>query len=73
MRTRPLPNDPSLEHLRKEAKRLCNAVRDGDAAGSCFRTVWGVIAAARGSDGLIHLSVFRTCSPSDSASRVGGC
>ena len=31
MPTRPLPNDPSLEHLRKEAKRLRNAVRAGDA------------------------------------------
>ncbi|PYR92368.1 MAG: hypothetical protein DMF84_12660 [Acidobacteria bacterium] len=30
--TRPLPNDPSLEHLRKEAKRLRSAVRAGDAA-----------------------------------------
>src|SRR5688572_12296452 len=30
MPTRPLPNDPSLEHLRKQAKRLRNAVRDGD-------------------------------------------
>jgi ankyrin repeat protein len=32
MPTRPLPNDPSLEHLRKEAKRLRSAVRAGDAA-----------------------------------------
>jgi ankyrin repeat protein len=32
MPTRPLPNDPSLEHLRKEAKRLRDAVRAGDAA-----------------------------------------
>lgn len=32
MPTRPLPNDPSLEHLRKEAKRLRRAVRAGDAA-----------------------------------------
>ena len=31
MPTRPLPNDPSLEHLRKQAKRLRNAVRSGDA------------------------------------------
>jgi hypothetical protein len=31
MPTRPLPNDPSLEHLRKQAKRLRNAVRTGDA------------------------------------------
>jgi ankyrin repeat protein len=30
MPTRPLPNDPSLEHLRKQAKRLRNAVRAGD-------------------------------------------
>ena len=28
---RPLPNNPSLEHLRKEAKRLQKAVRDGNA------------------------------------------
>jgi ankyrin repeat protein len=28
---RPLPPNPSLEHLRKEAKRLRNAVRAGDA------------------------------------------
>jgi ankyrin repeat protein len=32
MPTRPLPNDPSLEHLRKEAKRLAQRVRAGDAA-----------------------------------------
>ena len=32
MPTRPLPNDSSLEHLRKEAKRLRSAVRAGDAA-----------------------------------------
>lgn len=32
MPTRPLPSDPSLEHLRKQAKRLRNAMRDGDAA-----------------------------------------
>jgi ankyrin repeat protein len=32
VRTRSLPNDPSLEHLRKEAKRLRSAVRAGDAA-----------------------------------------
>jgi ankyrin repeat protein len=32
MPTRPLPNDPSFEHLRKEAKRLRNAVRAADAA-----------------------------------------
>lgn len=31
MPTRPLPNDPSLEHLRKEAKRLAQRVRAGDA------------------------------------------
>ena len=31
MPIRPLPNDPSLEHLRKQAKRLRNAVRAGDA------------------------------------------
>src|SRR4029450_4633649 len=31
MPTRPLPNNPSLEHLRKEAKRLHEAVRDGNA------------------------------------------
>jgi ankyrin repeat protein len=31
MPTRPLPNDPSLEHLRKQAKRLRNAVREGEA------------------------------------------
>src|SRR5262245_39933003 len=31
MPTRPLPNDPSLEHLRKEAKRLAQGVRAGDA------------------------------------------
>lgn len=30
MPVRPLPNDPSLEHLRKEAKRLRLAVRAGD-------------------------------------------
>ena len=30
MPTRPLPNDPSLEHLRKQAKRLRNAARAGD-------------------------------------------
>jgi ankyrin repeat protein len=30
MPTRPLPNDPSLEHLRKEAKRLRNGVRARD-------------------------------------------
>ncbi|HEY7192332.1 MAG TPA: hypothetical protein VH439_01205 [Gemmatimonadales bacterium] len=29
MPTRPLPNNPCLEHLRKEAKRLHNNVRDG--------------------------------------------
>jgi ankyrin repeat protein len=32
MPTRPLPNDPSFEHLRKEAKRLAQGVRAGDAA-----------------------------------------
>lgn len=32
MPIRPLPNDPSLEHLRKEAKRLLKAVRARDAA-----------------------------------------
>ena len=31
MPTRPLPDDPSLEHLRKHAKRLCKAVSAGDA------------------------------------------
>jgi ankyrin repeat protein len=31
MPTRPLPNDPSLEHLRKQAKRLLHAVEAGDA------------------------------------------
>jgi ankyrin repeat protein len=31
MPTRPLPNDPSLEHLRKQAKRLRKGVRAGDA------------------------------------------
>jgi ankyrin repeat protein len=31
MPTRCLPNDPSLEHLRKEAKRLLKAIRAGDA------------------------------------------
>ena len=31
MPTRSLPNDPSLEYLRKQAKRLRNAVRAGDA------------------------------------------
>jgi ankyrin repeat protein len=30
MPTRPLPNDPSLEHLRKQAKRLLKAVRAGE-------------------------------------------
>jgi ankyrin repeat protein len=30
MPARPLPNDPSLEHLRKEAKRLQKAARAGD-------------------------------------------
>lgn len=30
MPTHPLPNDPSLEHLRKQAKRLRNGVRAGD-------------------------------------------
>ena len=32
MPLRPLPDDPSLEHLRKEAKRLRNAIRNGDRA-----------------------------------------
>jgi ankyrin repeat protein len=32
MPTRPLPDDPSFEHLRKDAKRLCHAVRTADAA-----------------------------------------
>ena len=32
MPTRPLPADPSFEHLRKQAKRLRNAVHRGDAA-----------------------------------------
>jgi ankyrin repeat protein len=32
MPTRTLPDDPSLEHLKKEAKRLRNAVRAGDPA-----------------------------------------
>jgi ankyrin repeat protein len=32
MLIRPLPNDPSFEHLRKEAKRLRKAVRLGDTA-----------------------------------------
>ena len=31
MPTRPLPDDPSFEHLRKQAKRLLHAVRAGDA------------------------------------------
>ena len=31
MPTRPLPNAPSFEHLRKQAKRLRNAIRSGDA------------------------------------------
>jgi ankyrin repeat protein len=31
MPTRPLPNNPSLEHLRKESKRLRKAVQLGDA------------------------------------------
>ena len=31
MPTRPLPDDPSLEHLRKQAKRLGKAVSAGDA------------------------------------------
>lgn len=31
MPTRPLPNDPSLEHLRKQAKRLRSAARTGNA------------------------------------------
>src|SRR6185503_9976094 len=31
MPTRPLPNDPSLEHLRKQAKRLRKGVDGGDA------------------------------------------
>ena len=31
MPSRPLPNDPSLEHLRKEAKRLRQAFSSGDA------------------------------------------
>ena len=31
MPTRSLPDDPSFEHLRKDAKRLRNAVRSGDA------------------------------------------
>jgi len=31
MPIRPLPNDPSLDHLRKQAKRLHHAVRAGDA------------------------------------------
>jgi hypothetical protein len=31
MPTHPLPNDPSLEHLRKDAKRLKNSVRAGEA------------------------------------------
>ena len=31
MPTRPLPNNPSLEHLRKQAKRLHKAERDGNA------------------------------------------
>jgi ankyrin repeat protein len=34
MSIRPLPNDPSLEHLRKEAKRLRKALRSGDAGAS---------------------------------------
>ena len=34
MPTRPLPDEPSLEHLRKQAKRLRDAVRDGDADAS---------------------------------------
>lgn len=32
MPTRPLPNDPSLEHLRKDAKRLRKSVREKDPA-----------------------------------------
>src|SRR3989442_15969783 len=31
MPTRPLPNDPSFEHLRKDAKRLRKALQAGDA------------------------------------------
>ena len=31
MPSRPLPNNPSLEQLRKEAKRLRKAVAAGDA------------------------------------------
>ena len=31
MPTRPLPNNPSVEHLRKDAKRLRASVRSGDA------------------------------------------
>jgi ankyrin repeat protein len=32
MPIRPLPDDPSLEHLRKEAKRLRNAIRNGEVS-----------------------------------------
>ena len=31
MPTRPLPDDPSFEHLRKEAKRLRTGIRSRDA------------------------------------------
>ena len=31
MPVRPLPDDPSFEHLRKDAKRLRNGIRSGDA------------------------------------------
>ena len=31
MPTSPLPNNPSIEHLRKDAKRLRRAVQVGDA------------------------------------------
>ena len=37
MPSRPLPNDPSLEHLRKEAKRLRQAVSSGDAGRGAVR------------------------------------
>ena len=37
MPTRPLPNDPSLEHLRKQAKRLRNAVQEAEAESLAHR------------------------------------
>jgi hypothetical protein len=71
MPTRPLPNNLSLEHLRKEAKRLHKAVRDGNADALARAKEFHPRATGAGAPSLAQLSVLEQALPSLTPARFG--